>query len=248
MVFHTEQKSNIEKLCKHLKSEGFPIVSVFLDKQQTPGNEIFAYDFQKLMGKEVLADSIGDIRFHIKPGSFFQANPKGAAKIYRRIQALAGEGQGGFALDLYCGTGPIAFHMAELGYSVIGVEEIEQAVASAQVNKELNIFPEEVGFVCEDVASFLQHEMKQACVGKDLKWVTVNPSRKGLGAEVCKLLLECLPESTQLLYMSCEMESLSADLKVLKDGGMAVKQIEAFDLFPGTKHLEWLTVLSRLKH
>ena len=259
VVYDDSKKKKLESLCDHLKLDGFPILSVFMDLQQTKGNEIFAYDFVKVMGKEYLADAMGSIQFRIKPGSFFQSNPKGAAKIYRRIQSLVGQGKGNGAIDLYCGVGPISLHLAEVGYRVLGVEEVAEAVDSAQQNSRLNSYGNQLGLVCSDVGEFFRHgfhtqgldffssgdrEIAQD-VWKKVSWITLNPSRKGLGEDVCTSILEDVPPHVRFVYMSCDASSLVKDLKILKDGGVEVKQLEAFDLFPGTDHLEWLAVLEK---
>ncbi len=263
VVYDDSQKVKIRKLCEHLKLEGFPVVSVFLDLQTTAGNEIFAYDFVKVMGKEFLSDSMGGIQFKIKPGSFFQANPKGAAKIYRRIQALVGPGGGKGAMDLYCGAGPIALHLAQVGYKVLGVEEVEEAVVSAKENKQVNSFQQPAWFLCRDVKDFLRggldsdtreffsRESSEAGIissseaWQEISWITLNPSRKGLGEEVCASIAEHVPAHVRFVYMSCDASSLARDLKQLGAEGIEVKQLEAFDLFPGTDHLEWVAVLER---
>jgi len=269
VVYHDEQKDRIRKLCEHLKLDGFPVTSAFIDIQTTDGNEIFAYNFVKIFGKAVLPDAMGGIQFRIKPGSFFQANPKGAAKIYRRIQNLVGPGGGKGALDLYCGVGPIALHLAEVGYQVLGVEEVPEAVESAMQNSQLNTFRYKTGFVCQGVEEFLRAGLDPESrdffahdplnnrpattqeTWEKISWVTLNPSRKGLSEGVCRSILENAPDHVRFVYMSCDAESLARDLKVFASGceggkrSIGVKQLEAFDLFPRTKHLEWLAVLER---
>jgi 23S rRNA (uracil747-C5)-methyltransferase len=71
--------------------------------------------------------------------------------------------------------------------------------------------------------------------------VIINPPRRGLG-EGTELLLNNLPE--HILYSSCSIETLSADLKKMASH-YQVKRVQLFDMFPHTSHFETLIWLER---
>jgi 23S rRNA (uracil1939-C5)-methyltransferase len=48
-----------------------------------------------------------------------------------------------------------------------------------------------------------------------------------------------------VIYVSCDVATLARDARQLVDGGYAIDQVEAFDLFPNTPHVETVVVFNR---
>ena len=49
----------------------------------------------------------------------------------------------------------------------------------------------------------------------------------------------------KVVYVSCNPSTLARDLKILREYGYQVQEVQPVDLFPGTGHVETVAVLSR---
>ena len=147
------------------------------------------------------------------------------------------------AWDLYCGTCQISLILARLGYRVLGIEENAKAVEDAAENARRNKLEEKSQFLASRVED-AQRLIPAWAKSPDL--IVVNPSRRGLADSTRKHLKELLAQhpKARFIYVSCEVETLSRDLKELTQSGFALRQIEPFDMFPQTDNMEWLAVLS----
>jgi tRNA/tmRNA/rRNA uracil-C5-methylase (TrmA/RlmC/RlmD family) len=66
--------------------------------------------------------------------------------------------------------------------------------------------------------------------------VVLDPPRAGAGPEVVAGLITAGPE--RVVYVSCEPSTLARDAAQLEAGGYRMAAVQAFDLFPGTAHVE----------
>ena len=184
--------------------------------------------------------SLGDLRLHLGPRSFFQTNTTVAAALYDRARAWTAAGDATTVWDLFCGVGGFALHLAAPGRSVTGVELSEAAVAAAQRSAAefAQAHPDRVvggglEFVVDDATAYASRNAPP-----DL--IVVNPPRRGL-TELADLVEAS--GITSVLYSSCNTESLVRDL-----GGMpsyAATRAQVFDMFPQTSHYELLVMLER---
>jgi len=71
--------------------------------------------------------------------------------------------------------------------------------------------------------------------------VVVDPPRAGLGSEVCALLSRV--KAKEMVYVSCDPETLARDVAELVKAGYRVAAVHMVDLFPQTFHLESVVVL-----
>ena len=69
--------------------------------------------------------------------------------------------------------------------------------------------------------------------------VLVDPPRAGLDKEVIKLI----NKFENIIYISCNYETYARDIKNLRSH--QIKNIEIFDQFPNTDHLEIVSILSK---
>lgn len=184
--------------------------------------------------KESIIEKLGSLRFIIRPGVFFQVNPKQAFQLYQKAVACADLKPSMRVLDAYCGVGCLSLFAAELAGEVVGIESVESAVTSAQENAKLNQLIN-VTFLCERV------ERKLPDLGV-FSVIFLNPPRGGVDPLVLKTLLEHPPE--KLLYISCDPATLARDLKVLQQGFL-IEGVFPFDMFPQTVHVETLVVLRK---
>ena len=186
-----------------------------------------------LAGAEALAERLNDVPLYLRPRSFFQTHPEVAARLYATARAWVDALPVASLWDLYCGVGGFGLHCAS-GRSLLGVELAADAVASAQQSaREMGLA--DARFLCLDATAFA----RQAAAAPDL--VLVNPPRRGIGAELCARIEALAPPF--VLYSSCNPESLVQD--ALRLPGYRLRQVQAFEMFPHTRHCELLVLLER---
>ena len=73
--------------------------------------------------------------------------------------------------------------------------------------------------------------------------IVVDPPRKGCD----KKLLDSIIKSNikKIVYVSCDPATLARDLKILSQKKYEVKEVQPVDMFPQTKHVETVCLLSR---
>jgi tRNA/tmRNA/rRNA uracil-C5-methylase (TrmA/RlmC/RlmD family) len=55
----------------------------------------------------------------------------------------------------------------------------------------------------------------------------------------------CASTARRLVYVSCDVATLARDARTLTDGRFHLVEMELFDLFPNTAHVETVTVFDR---
>ena len=89
-------------------------------------------------GDNYLMEEMEGLKFRIGPKSFYQTNTRQALKLYQAARDFAGLTGKEIVYDLYTGTGTIANFIAGHAGKVIGIEYVEDAVADARINSEIN--------------------------------------------------------------------------------------------------------------
>ena len=242
VMTNKSHKEALKRMVMELRNQGHVISSAHININSDVTNVIFGTTSSRIMGTDRLRESICDLSFEIGPTSFFQVNPWQAETIYRRVEQLAGFGNNKVAWDLYCGTGQIAMLLAKAGYRSLGIEVNPQATRDAQKNSIRNQIMPPPSFITGKVEE-LQTSFPDWATEPEL--IVVNPARKGLAPEVRTYLRNKITTTKcQLIYISCEMETLARDLKEICQGEPKLRQVESFDMFPFTKNMEWLAVIS----
>ncbi len=229
----------LPKLGKRLMHKVPQVIAVHQNVNSSTGNVILGQETLKLHGLPDLIDRVGDIRLRIAPEAFFQVNTLQATRLYALIRQWAGLSRQDNAVDLYCGIGGIALHLAKDAGQVFGIESVAEAVRNAADNAELNDL-HNCRFQAGDATEELQ---KLAGRLDNLALTTLNPPRKGCSAELLQEL--CAIRPSQIIYVSCDPDSLARDLKILTDGGYRLERVQPVDMFPQTAHVETLVQLTR---
>ncbi len=187
-----------------------------------------------LTDQTCLEESFNGIPLFIRPKSFFQTNPEVAAKLYKTVAKWTDELEAKTIIDLFCGVGGFALHVATNDRNVIGVEIENEAIECAKESAQaLGI--ETLSFKALDAVSFSTETSEAPDV------VIVNPPRRGLGQELCKWLERVSPND--IMYSSCNAVSLAKDLEWLKS--YECVKVQLFDMFPHTQHYETLVHLKK---
>ncbi|WP_241572222.1 23S rRNA (uracil(747)-C(5))-methyltransferase RlmC [Rosenbergiella nectarea] len=187
-----------------------------------------------LSDASALAESFNHIPLWIRPQSFFQTNPKVAAKLY----LTAREWTQGLKLDtlwdLFCGVGGFGLHCARAETQLTGIEISAEAIACAQ-DSATKLGLKNTQFRALDATHYALNETS----APDL--LLVNPPRRGIGQELCDFIVSVKPAA--ILYSSCNPETLAKDITRLQ--GYRLERVQLFDLFPHTAHSEVLSLLIR---
>jgi 23S rRNA (uracil1939-C5)-methyltransferase len=216
------------------------LIGILLNVNPNRGNTVLKGEFQTLWGEPVLRDRLCGLEFTLSPLSFYQINPPQAEKLYDKAVAYAAP-QGGTVLDLYCGAGTISLCLARSADRVIGAEIVPDAVENARKNALANGISN-VEFICADAGQAAQ-QLADRGIHPDA--IVVDPPRKGLNHEVIDAIVQMSP--TRLVYVSCDPGTLARDLRILLDNGYAPAQGAALDMFPRTRHVECVALMSRVE-
>ncbi|MBP1966421.1 23S rRNA (uracil(1939)-C(5))-methyltransferase RlmD [Paenibacillus aceris] len=200
-------------------------------------NVIFGDETRVLWGSEVIYDYIGDVKFAISARSFFQVNPVQTEVLYGKALEYAGLTGDEVVVDAYCGIGTISLFLAQRAGQVYGVEIVEEAIADARKNAELNGMTN-VHFEAGPAEVVLPEWTRQG-IRPDV--IVVDPPRKGCDAALLATILELQPR--RVVYVSCSASTLARDLRVLVDGGYGVAEVTPVDMFPHTVHVECTVLL-----
>lgn len=183
---------------------------------------------------QTLRAPIGDVTLHLQHRSFFQTNTDVAAALYRQARAWADDVDARQVLDLYCGVGGFALHLADGTRRVHGVEIEPSAIDSARRSATEAGSDATVTFDVGDASTLVMPEHDVP----DL--VVVNPPRRGIEALADALERSCV---AHVIYSSCNPTSLAADLAAMPS--FDVRAARLFDMFPHTNHAEVAALLSR---
>ena len=235
------------------------LTSIFLNVNQKRTNAILGRETRLLWGSTSMSDKLLDCTFEIGPTSFYQTNPQQTEVLYQLAidgalagSKLADSEQTGDAqasnlrvLDAYCGTGTIGLclaHAAEaqgINLSLTGVDQVENNIQMARRNARNNKL--EAEFICDDATRYMQALAKD---GQNFDVIILDPPRAGSTPTFLKATAQLAQK--KIVYVSCNVVTQARDLRVLLDSGFAIERVTPVDMFPHTKHVESVVVLSRV--
>lgn len=187
---------------------------------------------------EVVYEQVGDRRFQVDAGGFWQVHSRAASVLDGAVYGIL-DGHVDPAkrhLDLYGGVGLFAASLADLGGTdIVTVESSRRATEHAR----RNLAPLEVTAVTARVDRYLAGASAGASVGA----VVLDPPRAGAGRAVVDALHTLAPEA--IAYVACDPVALARDLGTFRAHGWNVKTLRGFDLFPHSHHFEVVALLTR---
>ena len=218
--------------------EKFPQITSLNYVLNNKGNETF-HDLEVVnyRGKPYIEEEMEGLRFRIGPKSFYQTNSEGAHQLYKVAREFADLQGDELVYDLYTGAGTIASFVARQARKVIGVEYVEQAVADAHVNAEINNITN-TEFYAGDMKDILTPAFTTRHGQPDL--IITDPPRAGMHPDVVQRLLEL--RCPRIVYISCNPATQARDLELL-DAAYRVARVQPVDMFPHTHHVENVVAL-----
>ena len=192
----------------------------------------------ELFGPGYLSYSAGGADFRVGHLSFFQVN---RFLIDAMVEGVIGDSKGRLALDLFAGVGLFTVALTKRFDRVIGVESNLAAAKDLEVNLQSSggVSPTHRHATAE---AFLAHWQERP----DL--VVLDPPRAGVEPETLARLKKLAP--WRINYLSCDPATLARDLAGLvgsqeAPGPYEIRDINLFDIFPQTYHMEALVRLKR---
>ncbi len=149
-------------------------------------------------------------------------------------------------LDAYCGTGTIGLCLAHAAQAqginllLTGVDQVENNIQMARRNARNNKLQAE--FICDDATRYMQALAKD---GQNFDVIILDPPRAGSTPAFLKATAQLAQK--KIVYVSCNVVTQARDLKVLLDSGFAIERVTPVDMFPHTKHVETVVLMSRVK-
>ena len=188
--------------------------------------------------KAIAREEIDGVKFDFVAGEFFQNNPFILEKFTGYVGEKALEGGARYLVDAYCGAGLFGLCLAGRFEKVMGVEVNEAGARWAANNVALNGFTN---------VSILQADAEEIFAKIDTPpeqtAVVIDPPRKGCSPEFLAQLIAYGPQ--RIVYVSCDPATQVRDYKILREAGYVLTEVQPFDLFPHTRHVECVMTLSR---
>ena len=260
-------KKNLPNLpyLAELLSQVFTTFSLYININAEDTNVIFGKEFQLVHGMGFFQAEEQGIVYEAGPMTFLQVNENVRTKLYKDVLKKVVVDGDEVVVDAYSGGGLLTAMIAKKAKRVYGIELEEEASRCADSLKQMNHLTNMTnicGYVEEKLSGVLEKEK-----GEKVRLV-LDPPRAGIARSVVKALLASgIP---QLVLVSCNPATLARDLGILtgrlieKEGELiknpayegvgagetlpgyyAIDQIQPYDMFPQTKHVETLVVLNK---
>jgi tRNA (uracil-5-)-methyltransferase len=176
--------------------------------------------------------------------SFYQPNyfmmPRMVSKVIDMIENPKD------LLELYCGSGTFTLPLSTYFKNIFATENNRQSIRCLEkgiaVNKITNVNYSRLSD--DEVTELLKGRVFRRMSGLNINnfsfsHILVDPPRSGLTQNVINIL----NKFDKVIYVSCNMETYLRDIKLLNS--FSISDIEIFDQFPNTNHLEIVSLLSR---
>ena len=263
-LFKARDRHAIKRIFDVILREFPEVKAATINYNDDSTNVILGEETELITGdRDYIVDKLKDIEVKISTSSFFQINNEQFCNILESIKSFIeksrSENQGNTEnevpqqdlketdtqgavsrlkiLDAYSGIGSISLSLAKAfpQHSFKSFELNNAAVINAKDNIELN----NLNNLEVELASAEEYFKEEQNLDFDI--IILNPPRKGCSNKI----LENISKSNAkwIIYLSCNPSTLARDIKFLEGANFKVEEIQAFDMFPHTFHLETLALL-----
>ncbi len=252
LVTTVRELKGIDYFC-HLLDGIFPEYSLFLNVNDRATNVVFGEEFILIKGPKEVECSEGGIAFAAGPNTFVQVNDSVRTKLYERICSLIEEGE--TVVDCYAGGGLLTAMLAKKCRYAYGIEVVEEASRCADELIARNGLGDRMQNLCGKVEDRLAEipNLGEATI-------VLDPPRTGVARSVLREIMQS--GAKKIIMISCNAATLARDLGILtgtlaeNESGELVRTknghtmyqidlVEPYDMFPQTRHVETLVLLSR---
>lgn len=238
LVFGEENPEMAKELLKTIAGKFPEITSLLYVVNLKLNDTISDQKVISFRGPEYIEEEMEGLKFRVNAKSFYQTNSLQAYELYKVARKFAGleecldDSQKPLVYDLYTGTGTIANFVARNARQVVGIEYVEEAIADAKLNAQVNGLDNTL-FYAGDMKDILTDEFVAKHGRPDV--MIIDPPRAGMHEDVVKVILNARPD--RIVYVSCNPATQARDLALL-DGAYKVTAVQPVDMFPHTHHVE----------
>ncbi len=229
-------KNNFVKALRKVHPE---ITTVVMNINNKHTSMVLGDRQQVLYGPGFIKDQLCGCTFRISPKSFYQVNPKQTEVLYNTAISFAKLTGKETVLDAYCGIGTIGLAAAKKAGKVIGIELNPDAVKDARINAKENHY-KNAEYIQGDAGKIM---VQMAEKKQPVDVVFMDPPRAGSDHAFIDSVAKLAPK--QVVYISCNPETLARDLKYFKKKGYETKKIQPVDMFCWCDHCEVICKLVR---
>ena len=228
-----------DRFCAEMVTRFPQIQTIVLNVNTRKTNVITGEECIPLFGPGFIEDTLCGVPVKLGPLSFYQVNTPAAELLYGVAREFAALRPEDTLLDLYCGMGTIGLSMAVDCRALMGVEIVPEAVESARANAAA-MGVENARFFCADAG---RAATRLAEEGLAPQVICLDPPRKGCDEATLNAVLAMAPR--RVVMVSCNVATAARDCRFLADRGYLPVKVQPVDLFPRTKHVETVVLLSK---
>ena len=214
------------------------VVGILRTINDRPADAVYCDELRILKGRDYYNEEIMGLKFRVNAFAFFQTNVDAVENLYSYALGLIDDFENKKAFDLYCGTGTISQVLARKASEVIGVDIVEEAIEGAKSAAALNGIAN-CRFIAGDCFKVLES------IDDKPEVIVVDPPRVGMSTDAMDKIISYGVD--QIVYISCNPKSLAENLYYMQYYGYEVVSVKPFDNFPGTKHVECVVLMSKVK-
>ena len=231
-----------DALCTRLREQFADIATILLNVNSKNTNVILGTETHTLYGPGYIEDTLCGVPVQLGPLSFYQVNTLAAERLYGIAAQYAQLTPDDLLLDLYCGMGTIGLSMVDHCRELVGVEIVPEAIESAKANAARmgDAVAAKSCFFCADAG---QAATRLAAEGLHPDVVMLDPPRKGCDEATLSAVVRMAPR--RVVYVSCNPATAARDAAWLENNGYHAEKVQPVDLFPRTKHVETVVLLSK---
>lgn len=232
-----------DELVALLREKFRDIATILINVNAKKTNVILGEESVTLYGPGCIEDTLCGVPVRLGPLSFYQVNTLAAERLYGVAAEYAQLEPDDVLLDLYCGMGTIGLSMAGHCRELIGVEIIPEAIDSAKANAARmgDAVAAKSRFFCADAG---EAAARLAAEGLRPDVIMLDPPRKGCDETTLSAVVQMSPR--RVVYVSCNPSTAARDAAWLGQHGYRAEKVQPVDLFPRTKHVETVCLLSKL--
>ena len=231
-IFYKNDEKKIHELLDWFQNKFPEIDSIMYIVNEKRNDSYYDQELILFKGKDFIVEELLGNKFKIGAKSFFQTNTKQAEQLFTVTKEFAELDGKTKLFDLYTGVGSIAISMADQCESILGIEEVEEAIINAEANAAMNEITN-TSFITGDVLEFFDQSLFDKYFKPDV--LITDPPRVGMHPKVVSRLLDL--EIPSLVYVSCNPSTQARDLALLSEKYKVCKS-RAVDMFPYTSHIE----------
>jgi 23S rRNA (uracil1939-C5)-methyltransferase len=171
---------------------------------------------------------------------FAQVHDAQNERLRSEVAALIKGAGGRSVLELYAGNGNFTFEYVDAVDEVFAVDSSNTALEQARARFAGRTQPRAAfveSWIDSKIARRLPRDFRSRC-----DTLLLDPPRAGAEGVIAPLIHEGLKT---IVYVSCSPVAFTKDVPCLKEG-FRFEQVQIVDMFPHTRHIEFIALFSRL--